>query len=82
MATDSHPPIDILSERGDSGDVETVRIRFGPHYIVEVRDDRSKVTFTLVATHHGFTADASQVDGELEDIIQEVRRARPGAAVD
>lgn len=82
MAADSHPPIDILSKRGDSGDLETVRIRFGPHYIVEVRDDRSKVTFTLVATYHGFTADASQVGGELEDIIQEVRHGRPGAAVD
>ena len=82
MTKHSYGPIDVTSERGAGGEVETIRIRFGPHYIVEVHDDRSSVTFTLVATHHGFTADASQVGGELEDVIQEVRSAHPGAAVD
>jgi len=40
------------------------------------------VSFVLVATHHGFKADASEVDGELERIIEEVRRAHPETTVD
>jgi hypothetical protein len=72
----------IATERGASGATENARIRFGPHYLVEVKDDGSSVSFTLVATHHGFTADASGVGSELELIIEEVRRAHPDSAVD
>ena len=39
-------------------------------------------SFVLVATHHGFRADASEVDGELERIIEEIRHAHPDAEVD
>jgi hypothetical protein len=65
------------------GDVITrVRARFGPHFVVEVRADDSRISFELVATHHGFTAEASEIGGELERIIEEVRRAHPELAVD
>ena len=33
-------------------------------------------------THHGFLADASIVDSELEGIINEVREAHPDLTVD
>jgi hypothetical protein len=43
-------------------------------------DDR--VRFVLGATHHGFIADASEVDGELERVVNEIRRAHPDLTVD
>ena len=42
----------------------------------------ANVSFELVATHHGFKADASEVNGELERIIQEVRHAHPDTTLD
>jgi hypothetical protein len=36
----------------------------------------------LGTTHHGFKADASEVKGELERIVSEVRATHPGSAVD
>ena len=75
-------PIDVHIEKGPSGEITSARIRFGPHFIVEVQDDDGKVTFRLVVTHHGFEADASRVSGELESIIEEVRAAHPDAVID
>ena len=34
------------------------------------------------ATHHGFKADASEVGGELENFINEIRRAHSKNSVD
>jgi hypothetical protein len=82
MADITPDSIDVDSERDANGEVTEARIRFGPHYLVEVRKDRGTVSFVLVATHHGFKADASEVDGELERIIEEVRRAHPETTVD
>lgn len=75
--------IDVDSEKNAKGQITVARIRFGPHYVAEVRaEDPEKVVFALVATHHGFEADASEVGGELERIIEDVRRAHPDALVD
>jgi hypothetical protein len=60
-----------------------VKISFGPHYVVELRHPEDEAPmFSLVATHHGFKADASKLDGELEQIIELVRKMRPEAIVD
>lgn len=40
------------------------------------------VTFRMGATHHGFKADASEVGGELEGFINEIRCAHPANSVD
>jgi hypothetical protein len=45
-------------------------------------EDLGAVTFVLGATHHGFKADASQVNGELEKIIYEVRGNHAANLVD
>ena len=74
--------IDVECEKGANGEVRVARVRFGPHHRVEVRKDGDTTSFVLVATHHGFKADATHLDGELERIINEVRAAHPGAAVD
>lgn len=69
----------------DKDEVEVirfVRIVFGPHYFVELRSKGDGVDFVLGATHHGFRADASKVNGELESIINEVRDSHPDLLVD
>ncbi len=77
-----HGPIEVSVEHDRDGEVTQARIRFGPHYVVEVDREGERVLFSLVATHHGFAADASEVGGELERIVQDVRRLHPHRAVD
>ena len=55
-------------DKSETGEIESVRIRFGPHFVVVVRDDGESVRFELVATHHGFAADASTVGGQLDGL--------------
>jgi hypothetical protein len=70
-------------ERNANGNPTRVGIVFGPHYFLELRCAQSgAVSFILGATHHGFKADASEVAGQLEQIIEEVRRAHPDLTVD
>jgi hypothetical protein len=73
----------IEVERDDDGSPTRIWIVFGPHYFIELRRSQGdRVTFVLGATHHGFKADASEIGGELEALINEVRNAHPEAAVD
>jgi hypothetical protein len=73
----------IEVDRDADGTAKHVRLVFGPHYFVELgREDSGHLTFVLGATHHGFRADASDVGGELETIINEIRRGHPEAVVD
>jgi hypothetical protein len=74
--------IDLDVESDANGEVRLARIRFGPHYLVEVRKEQGETSFELCYTHHGFKADASDVDGELERLIEEVRRTHPEARID
>jgi hypothetical protein len=76
------PAIDVDVEREDRGEITHVRVRFGPHFAVDIHDEEGRVTFQLVHTHHGFKADASELGGELEELIEEIRRLRPTHAVD
>jgi hypothetical protein len=70
-------------QKNAKGDYSHVRLVFGPHYFVELQLQPSGgVDFVVGATHHGFKADASQVNGELERIIQEVRAKHPANVVD
>jgi hypothetical protein len=65
------------------GNYKHVRLVFGPHYFVELHCDANDVvSFVLGATHHGFKADASEVAGELEKFIGEIRAAHPKNLVD
>lgn len=73
----------IEVKKDAKGDYQDVRLVFGPHYFVELHRERDgKVTFVLGATHHGFKADASEVGGELEHFVNEIRRAHPNNEVD
>jgi hypothetical protein len=56
---------------------------FGPYHFVDLhRREDGGVDFVMGTSHHGFLADASTVDSELERIINEVREAHPDLTVD
>ena len=74
--------IDVNVDKDANGEVQRARIRFGPHHAVEVWKDGGKTSFAVAATHHGFKADASEVNSELERIIQKVRATHPDATID
>jgi len=69
-------------ETGDDKSFKKVRIIFGPHYFLEMCDKGKRLDFVLGATHHGFKADASEVNGELEKFIYEIRELHPSNVVD
>lgn len=73
---------DVEIKTDGSGRIESVRMVFGPHYFLEVRNASEGVSFAVGATHHGFKADASAVNGQLEQIINEARRSHPDWVVD
>lgn len=75
--------IDVLSlEKDNKGNCKRIHVRFGPHYLVDIFKEGDKTKLALIATHHGFLADASEVSGELEQIINEIRESRPKSKAD
>jgi hypothetical protein len=63
--------------RDASGEITYLSFTFGPHYFVGVEIEDGKVNYYMGATHHGFKADASQVNGELEQFIDELKARHP-----
>jgi len=69
--------------RNSSGEVEFVKLIFGSHFYVVVDATAEQgVSFTLGATHHGITVDATNVDGELTNIINSIRATHATLASD
>jgi hypothetical protein len=64
------------------GRVSEIAVTFGPHYRIEVAVVGDRVKFRLVATHHGFEADATEVGGQLERFIEHIRDSFPDSAID
>jgi hypothetical protein len=73
---------EVTLKKDRTGRYERVRLVFGPHYFVELSEDGGKLTFVLGATHHGFKADASQIGGQLESFIEEIREKHSENRVD
>ncbi len=67
-------------ERDDNGKINSMGFAFGPHYFVQVDIRDGKATLCFGATHHGIAADASEVNGELEQIVEELKLAHPDNA--
>ena len=67
-------------ERDPDGKINAVRFAFGPHYFVQVDIREAKATLCFGATHHGICADASEVNGDLEQLVEELTRAHPDKA--
>jgi len=73
---------DVEITKNEKDDIERIYITFGPHFYIKIEGPGMKTNFTLRASHHGFTADASDASGELEEIIYHVKKAFPKNSVD
>lgn len=72
-----------LIELDEDGKIKRVYVVFGPHYFIDIMPNESgKLTLYLGATHHGFNANATEVGGELEKVIYEIREAHPELTID
>ena len=68
--------------RAKDGSIEHLRLVFGPHHAVELLAKDGRVSFAVGATHHGIRVDASELNGPLERLLEELRRGHPDMAVD
>ena len=73
---------EVTIEKDREGNYTSVQLVFGPHYFLDLCEEHGQVTLILGATHHGFRADASQVGGELEQFVYEIRDRHPDNATD
>ena len=73
----------ITIQRLENGSLGKVRIVFGPHHFVELHSDSDgRVDLWLGATHHGIRADASDVNSELERMVEAARKQFPKNTLD
>ena len=63
------------------GGVEVVVVRLAPHHLVVITGG-AKPTVSLACTHHGFEAEAFELNGQLEQVINHVRKHFPKLRVD
>ena len=57
-----------------------VQVLFGTNYFIEIVDNDGRVEFLLGAHHTGFKADASELQGQLQKYITEVKERHPESA--
>ncbi len=77
--------LEVRYDKHDSENREIISIQvvFGPHHIIRIEATPSGgVEVRIVATHHGFKADASFVNSELYKIIESVRQLYPNNVID
>ena len=70
--------VDVVKGKGG---VEVVVVRLAPHHLVVITGG-SKPTVSLACTHHGFEAEAFELNGQLEQVINHVRKHFPKLRVD
>ena len=63
------------------GGIEAVVVRLAPHHLVVITGG-AKPTVSLACTHHGFEAEAFELNGQLEQVINHVRKHFPKLRVD
>lgn len=71
----------ILSVDVVKGKGEVVVVRLAPHHLVVITGG-AKPTVSLACTHHGFEAEAFELNGQLEQVINHVRKHFPKLRVD
>jgi hypothetical protein len=61
-----------------------VEVLFGPHHGLRISEQEGTVQFRLVATHHGFEANATGDDlpTQLEECIEVIRKERDDLVVE
>ena len=70
---------EVKVQKAPDGTTEQVSIVFGPHFFVVIDAQSGHLKFTLGATHHGVTLDASTISGELEQAIDTLRSQYPNS---
>ena len=70
--------VDVVKGKGG---VEAVVVRLAPHHLVVITGG-AKPTVSLACTHHGFEAEAFELNGQLEQVINHVRKHFPNLRVD
>ena len=63
------------------GGVEAVVVRLAPHYLIVITGG-TKPMVSMACTHHGFVAEAFELNGQLEQVINHVRKHFPKLRVD
>ncbi len=63
------------------GGVEAVVVRLAPHYLIVITGG-AKPTVSMACTHHGFVAEAFELNGQLEQVINHVRQRFPKLRID
>ena len=63
------------------GGVEAVVVRLAPHYLIVITGG-AKPTVSMACTHHGFVAEAFELNGQLEQVINHIRKRFPELRVD
>ena len=66
--------------RGKKGP-DAIVIQLAPHYLVVITGG-AKPTVSLACTHHGFVAEAFELNGQLEQVINVVRQHLPQLSTD
>ena len=66
--------------RGKKGP-DAIVIQLAPHYLVVITGG-AKPTVSLACTHHGFVAEAFELNGQLEQVINLVRQHLPQLSTD
>lgn len=72
----------IEIKNDQAGNHTSIKVVFGPHYFLEINDVEGHTEFTLIATHHGFKVDATEVGKGLEEIIYLVKENYPETSID
>ncbi|MFM8904278.1 MAG: hypothetical protein ACKOIB_03395 [Verrucomicrobiota bacterium] len=62
-------------------EVQAVVVRLAPHHIVVITGGSSP-SVAMSCTHHGFVAEAVELNGQLEKVINHVRKHFPKLRID
>ena len=69
---------DVVKGKGGVG---AIVVRLAPHYLIVITGG-DKPTVSMACTHHGFVAEAFELNGQLEQVINHVRKRFPKLRVD
>ena len=62
-------------------EVQAVVVRLAPHHIIVITGGSSP-SVAMSCTHHGFVAEAFELNGQLEQVINHVRKHFPKLRID
>ncbi len=70
----------VVVEGNRESGYKRVQVLFGTNYFLEIIDNDGRVEFLLGAHHTGFKADASEIQGQLQKYISEIKDRHPESA--